>query len=71
MNLLKETEKKLEKFNKSINDIDFVNLVKIDANMLSNPEYYSSDWDEFKDYAEKYFKDYDNGYGGQEVPNSF
>lgn len=78
-NLLIETLNKLNLINKAIEDIDYINMEDCSYNVPSEDyldyksyygvSYFTTIWSEFEFYSEKYFKNYDSGYGGVIVPN--
>ena len=60
MNLLTETKDEIKSYGKSIEGIKFINSPSSTSGVIS--------WEEFVKECEE-FKDYDSGYGSQEVPN--
>ena len=76
MNLLEETLEIIERYDKTPDDIDYINMPAMESSdesyELSNITYFNDDkedaWKIFSEFAEEHFSDYDNGYGGQEVP---
>ncbi len=67
MNLLEETTQVITSCKLTPEDIEFINIP--DTDMWSDVrDRRCVVWDEFKIYAEECFKNYDNGYGGAEVP---
>jgi len=70
MNFLQETLDVMDRNFKTIDDIDFMNIPE---DYHKDKSWYDSkyttifDFNKFKEYANK-IGDYDNGYGGAEVP---
>lgn len=72
MKLLEETLDMLSSINKTTNDVSYVKHVKTITDSVYNMENASvitTDWNGFTQFA-KHFTNYDNGYGGNEVPRN-
>lgn len=71
MNFKKETLDMLEKHNKTINDIEFITITKIDFSNSKGEIVYTSMCieNDIKDIFNKFDFEYDNGYGDSEIPD--
>ena len=67
MNLLKETLQIISKHGKITEEVLYVNVPPLNR-WDENAVVYSTDWVGFVELAEEFYSDYDNGYGGAEVP---
>ncbi|MBT3720572.1 hypothetical protein HOG47_02890 [archaeon] len=71
MNLLEETIYNLDKNNKNIDDVAFVNFNKFFDVIEKEEDNFSMEWNEFAEYAEDNFFDYKpESFGVHEVPKN-
>ena len=79
MNLLEETIDIMEKHEKFYRNVDYINLTKIIYDEYGEMDTYDTrynstlqtgDWNDFITLSTM-FEDYDNGYGGAEVPEIY